>query len=140
MVPARRASLVALLLACSLALSACVGSSVALGTAESCKDSEVVLTDEVGDPYACLIDDDKVGLRTGGSQNRQWTATKVAVTDSGAMRVEFSLPDSSSPSTTDMVATLHVLRIPEGVDRNPLVIEQTFNGESGNRLELPLAS
>ena len=136
MVSTRGASLVSILLACGLTLSACVGSSVALGTAESCEDSEVVLRDDVGDPYACLIDEDKVGVLTGGSQNRQWTATKVEVTDSSAMLVEFSLPDSWLPSTADMTTTLHVLRIPEGVDRNPLVIEQTFNGEPGNRLEL----
>ncbi|MBH0022696.1 hypothetical protein [Salinibacterium sp. SWN248] len=132
----RASGLAAALVVCGLALTACVGPSIALKDAGDCDDAAVVAEDDTGALVACLIDDDKVGIRTGGSSGRQWTPTKAYAADDGVMHVEFRQPPSLLPSMNNIEYTLHVLEIPDGVDRDPLVIEQTFNDEFPKTVEL----
>jgi hypothetical protein len=122
---------------CGLALTACVGPSIALKDVGGCDGAEIMAEDDTGNLVACLIDEDKVGIRTGGGSGRQWTPTKAYAADDGAMHVEFRRPQSLLPSVNNIEYTLHVLQIPDGVDRHPLVIEQTFNDEFPKTVELP---
>ncbi|WP_141629982.1 hypothetical protein [Salinibacterium sp. PAMC 21357] len=126
----------ALLLVCGFSLTACVGPSIAFKDDGDCDGADVITNDDSGDLIACLIDDDKVGIRTGGSSGRQWTPTKAYAADDGVMHVEFRQPPSLLPSMNNIEYTLHVLEIPDGVDRDPLVIEQTFNDEFPKTVEL----
>ncbi|QYH34817.1 hypothetical protein [Salinibacterium sp. M195] len=135
----RASGLVALVLVCGFSLTACVGPSIALKNAGDCDGADVVVNDDSGDLVACLIDDDKVGIRTGGSSGRQWTPTKAHAADDGVMHVEFRQPPSLLVPLNNIEYTLHVLQIPDGVHRDPLVIEQTFNDEFPKIVELKLA-